>query len=145
MTATKKQPNPGGVKVKTALKEVGRAEAAYEKCVARERKAIAQYAAAKSRAKGSSLDRLTKSARVAKQRANESTALRREAAAKLKEARKLLREQEQVTREAERKERARERALAAFLRKWERQYDAEMKRKKQNIRLRKKEIRTGSG
>lgn len=57
-----------------------------------------------------------------------------------REKRQLAREEKQLAREAERKERARERAVAAFLKKWEREYDLEMQRKKKNIKLRRREL-----
>ena len=141
MAATKKHDDADSDSVKMALKEVGRAEAALEKMQAREKNAIAKYEAAKARAKTGKQKRLSNAVLAARQRANESTKLRRDAAANLREARKILREQEQLAREADRKERARERAVAAFVKKWNREYDLEMRRKKKNIELRKKEIR----
>lgn len=126
-----------------ALKEVGRAEAAYEKVLAREKKALEQHEATKARARGSNLKRLSNAVVTARERAKQTTKLRKQAAARLREARNLLREQKQLAREAERKERAKQRAVAAFLKKWERDYDLEMKRKKKNIMLRKKEVRRG--
>jgi hypothetical protein len=128
--------------VKVALKDVERAEKAHEKCLSREKQARAQYEAAKARAKGSNLKRLSNAALTARHRAEEATKLRIEAGVKLREVKKILREQEQLVREAERKERARDRAVAAFLKKWEREYDLDMRRKKKNIRLRKQEIQT---
>ena len=125
---------------KAASKEVGRAEKAHEKLLDREKRALAQLEAAKSRAKGSNLKRLSNAALTARHRANDATKQRIEAAAKLREARRILREQEQIVREAERKERAKERAVAAFTKKWEREYDLEMRRKKKNVRLRKQEL-----
>lgn len=123
--------------VEAALKEVGRAEKAHESTLARERKALAQYEAAKLRAQGRNSKQSSKVLLTFRQRAKELSVLRKDAAASLREAKKLLREQEQLAKEAARRERAKERALAAFLKKWEREYDLEMKRKKKNIALRK--------
>lgn len=141
MAATKKHDDAHRDSVKVALKEVGRAEAVLEKLQFREKNAISKYEAAKARAKGSKRKRLSNSVLAARRRSNEATKLRREAAANLREARTMLREQEQLAREAQRKERARERAVTAFLKKWDREYDLEMRRKKKNIKLRKQEIR----
>lgn len=129
--------------VKASLKETERAEKAHEKMLAREKRALAQYQAAKGRAKSANTKRLSNAALTARHRANESTKLRVEAAAKLREARKILREQEHLVKELERKERAKERAVAAFVKKWEREYDLEMRRKKKNITLRKRELQRG--
>jgi paraquat-inducible protein B len=140
MTATKKQTESQKDAAKLASREVERAEQAHEKMLAREKRALAQLKAAKGRAKGASSKRLSNAALTARQRANESTKSRIEAAAKLREARRILREQQQLVRALERKERARERAVAAFLKKWEREYDLDMQRKKKNIKLREQEL-----
>ena len=140
MTADTKRTETQQDMVKAASKEVVRAEKAHEKLLAREKRALAQLEAAKARAKGSNLKRLSNAALAARHRASDVTKERVEAAAKLREARKILREQEQIAREADRKERAKERAIAAFAKKWEREYDLEMRRKKKNIKLRKQEF-----
>lgn len=143
MSATTRQSDDRDKAVKAALKEVGRAEATYEKLLARERRAVAQLRATRHRAEVSGLKRAKQVMLAARQRAKTSTRLRREAFGKLREARNLLREQRQLVREAERKQRAKERAVANFVKKWEREYDLEMKRKKKNIKLRKGEVRRG--
>lgn len=127
--------------VKEAQSEVRRAETLHEKFLAREKKALAQYKTAKSRAKGNNLKRFSNAVISARQRKKEATELRVEASTRLREAKKLLREQKQLVKEAEQKERAKERAVAVFLKKWEREYDLEMRRKKQNIKLRKEQLR----
>lgn len=127
--------------VRSAAKAVAQAEAACQTCVAREEKALAKYQAVKAHAQANGGKRWSDAVLSARRLARESTALRREAAMNLREARKLLREQKQLTKEVERKNKDRERALAAFLEKWDREYELEMKRKKKNIKLRKEEIR----
>lgn len=131
--------------VKTALEECKRAEKAHEKAhekaLAHEQQALARYEAARARARDSKLKRTADAVLTARQRLNESKKHRIEIAARLREATKILREQEQLAREHERKERARERAVARFLKNWEREYDLEMQRKKKNIKLRKQHIR----
>ena len=128
--------------VKAALKELGRAKAGHEKAFVREEKAHARYEVAKARVKDGGQKHASKrAATTAWRRAKEASTLRREAAAKVKEAKKLLREQEKLSREALRKEHAKQRAISAFVKKWEREYDLAMKMKKKNIELRKKAIR----
>lgn len=129
--------------LKAAMKEVGRAEVAHEKLVARQDRELARYGAAKARAEGSDQKRLANAVLAARQRVKDATKARREAWSKLREARKMLREQQQLSKELERRERARERAVTAFLRKWEREYDLEMQRKRKNITLRKRAVREG--
>ncbi len=141
MAATKKHTGSESDAVKAASKDVRRAEAALDRLLDREKAALAKYDAAKARAKGSNHKRLSDAVLTARQKANESSRLRKEAVANLREARAMLREQKQLARESARKERARERAVAAFVKKWDREYDLEMRRKKQNIELRKQEIR----
>lgn len=141
MAATKQRIDPNEDAVKAALKEVGRAEAAYEKLLVQEQNCNAQYQSSKDRAEGSDSTRSQVAVRTARERAKSASKRRREALANLREARSLLREQQQLARDAERKERAKQRAVAAFLKQWEREYDLEMKRKKKNIKLRKREVR----
>lgn len=141
MSAENRKPQVRNEAMKEAQREVKRAEAFHERSLARETKALAQYRTARLRAKGSNLKRLSDAVLTARQRKMESTVIRKEAAARLREAKKLLREQRQLAKEAEQKERAKQRAVAAFLKKWERDYDMEMKRKKKNIKLRKEELR----
>jgi len=140
MSPAKKQTESQHDATRVASKGVERAEKAHEKMLAGEKRALAQYEATKGRAKGGSSKRLSNAVSIARQRANESTKLRIEAAANLREARRILREQQQLAKAVERKERARERAVAAFVKRWEREYDLDMQRKKKNIKLRKQEI-----
>ena len=140
MAAGKKPVESRNDAVKAVSKDAERAEATHEKLLARENKAREQLEAVKARAKGSNSKQMTSSVLSAKQKVKETTRLRQEAAAMLREAKKLVREEKQLTREAERKERARERALAAFLKKWDREYDLEMQRKQKNIALRRREL-----
>ena len=129
--------------VKAASKTVTRVEAALKKRMSQEEKALADCAASRERARTDGGKRHLEALLRARQRARESAALRKETAMQLREARKLLREQRQLSKEIERKNKARKRAVAAFLKKWDRQYDLEMKRKKKNIKLRREEIRKG--
>lgn len=140
MAATKKHAGSPTDAVEATSKEAERAEATHEKLLDREKKALEHLESLKTRAKGSDSKRLASSVLSARQRASETTKLRREAAARVRDLKKLVREEQQLAREAERKDRARERAVAAFLRKWEREYDLEMQRKKKNIKLRKREL-----
>jgi hypothetical protein len=127
--------------VEAVLKALRNAEAMHEKLVAQEQKARARCEAVKSRAKGSRSKRLTNAVLLARQRREHLTRQRGEARAELREARKMLREQQQLSREAQRKERAKERAVGGFLKRWERDYDREMKRKRKNVNLRKDTMR----
>lgn len=140
MAVTRKRANAVDDALEAVSKEAARAEAAHEKLVAREEKAREQLEATRARTRGSKSKRSTDALRAAKQRVEEATRLRKESAARLRETKKLVREETQLAREAERKERARERAVAAFLKKWEREYDLEMRRKQKNIELRRREL-----
>ena len=122
-------------------KEADRAHSTHETLRAREKRAREHLEAVKARSDGGDSGRSTGSVLVAKQRADEATRLRREAAAKLREVKKVVREERQIARETEHKERARERAVAAFVKKWEREYDLEMQRKRKNVELRRRELR----
>lgn len=127
--------------LRAAEKELGRAKAAQDKLRAREEQARERYRVAKQRARGKDLKRLADAATAARGRLDTAVRQRNEGAARLREARNLLREQEQVSRAAARKEKAREKAVAAFLERWERQYDADLNRKMKNVRLRKQSVR----
>ena len=140
MAATRKPANAFEDALQAVSKEAARAEAAHEKLLAREKKARERLEAAKTRSKSSNSNRTADALLAAKQRVDEATRLRKESAARLREMKKLVREETQLAREAERKARARDRAVAAFLKKWEREYDLEMRRKQKNIELRRREL-----
>ncbi|MFQ6024322.1 MAG: hypothetical protein ACE5NW_16530 [Acidiferrobacterales bacterium] len=65
----------------------------------------------------------------------------RAATARYKEAGMLLREQKLLASAAEQKERAKQKAIAEFVRKWEREYDRKLAIATKNVSLRKKWIR----
>ena len=123
-------------------KEVERVRTAHATSRAREKRAREHLEAVEARSEGGgSGQQPTGALATARQRADEATRLRREAAARLREANKLLREERQLARETKRRERARERAVTAFLKKWEREYDLEVQRKRKNVELRRRELR----
>ncbi|MFQ5545570.1 MAG: hypothetical protein ACE5FE_06305, partial [Acidiferrobacterales bacterium] len=83
----------------------------------------------------------TKKINTARRRLALAKTEHRAAAGRYKEARMLLREQKLLARAAEQKERAKQKAIAEFVRKWEREYDRKRAIATKNVSLRKKWIR----
>ncbi len=127
--------------IKSALKELGRAETDLEKAKKYEAQMKERLDSVKAKAHQGKTTAAKQPEHAARKQLQAASKQRQKAAARYKEASMLLREQKQLAKEFERKERAKEKAVAAFIKKWERDYDRDMARKKQNIELRKKMIR----
>ncbi len=127
--------------LQAAHKEVGRTTAAVEEARKQEKKAEERLRAVKVRCQNikSAVSRKTVSA--ARVRVQKATAQRSEAAARHREAKLLLQEQGQLAKSLERKQRAREKAVADFIKKWDKDYDKSTERKRSNIAARKKIVR----
>jgi hypothetical protein len=61
--------------------------------------------------------------------------------AEYREMKQLVRGQRALCRKLERKEEARQKAVAKFLKEWERNYDREIRMKEQNIERRRRQLR----
>ncbi len=124
-----------------AYKEVGRTTAAVEQARTREKKAAERLRAVKSRAQNAKSAVSRKAVSAARERVLKAADQRAEAAARHREAKTLFQEQQQLAKWLERKQRARERAVAAFIKKWDKEYDQSTERKLSNIAARKTLVR----
>lgn len=141
MPSVKKNHPDARNSIKSALKELGRAETELKKTKKYEAQMKERHNKAKAKTRQANTAAAKQTEHAARKRLQAASKQRQKAAARHKEASMLLHEQEQLAKELERKERAKKKAVAAFIKKWEREYDRDVARKKQNIELRKKMVR----
>lgn len=121
--------------LKTAEIKVSRAQAALEKATARVATTREKAQVAAEKAKKNGRVPSINAAKRAKEIAEQARSQRQDAAAALKSARESLRDakqkvklEEQKQRMIERKETAKQKAVAAFIKKWEREWDKKLKK-----------------
>ena len=127
--------------LRTMQKEVGRTETALHQARTREKKAIEHLREVRARARNSRSAVTQDSVLDARERSQGATARRVEAAAVHREGIKLVQEQEHLRKVLERKDCARRKAVTAFIKKWDRDYDNATAAKRKNVALRKKLVR----
>jgi len=127
--------------LRTMKKEVGRTEAALHQARTREKKASEHLRKVQARARNSNSAVTQDSVLDARERSQGATARRVEATAVHREGKKLVQEQEHLRKVLERKDSARRKAVAAFIKKWDKDYDNATAAKRKNVALRKKLVR----
>lgn len=124
--------------IQSAQKEVGRTAAALDQARRQEKKAAERLRAVKGRALNAKSAVSRKAVSAARERVRNAALQRSEAAARHREAKTLLKDQAQLAKSLERKQRAREKAVAAFIKQWDKDYDKTTALKRNNIAARKK-------
>ncbi len=127
--------------IQAAHKEVGSTTAALDQARCQEKKAAERLRAVKDRALNVKSAVSRKAVSAALERVSEASAQRSEAAANHREAKTLQQDQARLAKSLERKQRAREKAVAAFIKKWDKDYDQTTAFKRNNIAARKKIVR----
>lgn len=127
--------------LRTVQKEVGRTAAALRQARTREEKAIEHLQEVQARARNTDSAVTRDAVCHARERSQAAAARRAEATAVNLEGKKLVQEQEQLRKSLERKDCAREKAVAAFIKKWDKDYDNATAAKRKNVALRKKLVR----
>ncbi len=127
--------------LQAANKELGRTAAAVEQARKQEKKAAERLSAVKARCQNAKSAVSRKAVSAARERVRKAAAQRIEALARQREAKTLFQEQEQLAKSLQRKQRAREKAVAAFIKKWDKEYNMSTERKRNNIAARKKLVR----
>ena len=128
-------------KLRPVQKEVGRTTAALRQALTREEKAIEHLREVQARARNTDSVVTRDSVRDSRARSQAAAARRAEDLTVHREGKKLVQEQEQIRNRLERKNCAREKAVAAFIKKWDKDYDNATAAKRKNVALRKKLVR----